>query len=215
MSNKTIEKRRFSNIWVAWNKSHAGIKDLISTAKKKRKKKNVSYTPPSTTKHFLSELKEVNAKFASRDLRLSWAQFSLAHLPIKLNVKIFSLCSTSSKLLPSSSAKKEKEHILKPTVLLIKSRLAMFYTISENAIAWISNVLLWSPASERDDQRGTSKIQCTFRFVRAAIVIIKNSFFFSFFLFTEFSRPATKVNYIKITRDGLTQKSYEWNKQTQ
>ena len=34
----------------------------------------------------------------------------------------------------------------------------------------------------------------TFRFFRAAIIIIKNSFVFTFFLFINFSMPAAKIN---------------------
>lgn len=34
----------------------------------------------------------------------------------------------------------------------------------------------------------------TFRFFRAAIIIIKNSFVFTFFLFIKFSIPAAKIN---------------------
>lgn len=44
--------------------------------------------------------------------------------------------------------------------------------------------------NEWDIANGFKVYQDTFRLVRTAIVIIKNSFFFSFFLFTEFSRPA-------------------------
>lgn len=34
----------------------------------------------------------------------------------------------------------------------------------------------------------------TFRFFRAAIIIIKNSFVFAFFLFINFSMPVAKIN---------------------
>lgn len=34
----------------------------------------------------------------------------------------------------------------------------------------------------------------TFRFFRTAIIIIKNSFIFTFFLFINFSMPAAKIN---------------------
>ena len=38
------------------------------------------------------------------------------------------------------------------------------------------------------------QVDNTFRFFRAAIIIIKNSFVFTFFLFINFSMPAAKIN---------------------
>lgn len=55
---------------------------------------------------------------------------------------------------------------------------------------------LYRSHTEQKKSNSDKKYQAdnTFRFFRAAIIIIKNSFVFTFFLFINFSMPAAKIN---------------------
>ena len=58
--------------------------------------------------------------------------------------------------------------------------------------------------SHTEQKKSTSdknyQVDNTFRFFRAAIIIIKNTFVFTFFLFINFSMPAVKINLKKLNR---------------